>query len=78
MRLKTRTEKVRYGDMGVTKRFYKIGDRVIGEIIKNPYTDKFEVLIFDFKNHKYINAETKILSQAINKIKQNIKNVKGY
>jgi len=63
---KRRTEKIMYGNLWTIKRTYKINNSVIGEIVKNPFTDKYEARASDFINRRYITSSFDKLSKARN------------
>ena len=62
--MNVRTEKINSGGFWILKRTYKQGDKVIGIITKNPYTNKYEVQRSDFINHKMMYSEYKTFSKA--------------
>jgi len=62
--MKVRIEKILYGGFYTLRRVYKDKEKVMGIITKNPHTEKYEVLISDFKNQKYITKEFNKFSEA--------------
>lgn len=65
VKLNTRREKIIYGSFWTTKRSYSTDGKLVGTIIKNPHTKKYEVVASDFKNYKYINTEFNTLKEAL-------------
>jgi len=59
-----RQEKVIYGSMSALTRTYIMNGKNIGGILKNPYTDKYEVTASDFINHTIIEKEFVKFSDA--------------
>jgi len=65
-----RTEKVMYGSLWTKNRVYKDGKKVMGTILKNPFTDKYELIKSNFKKKKYESSEHSKLKDAIRRLKK--------
>ena len=69
-KLKSRIDKVQYRGMNTTIRTYKIDNKFIGQITKDPYNNKYTIVILDHKKSLYKRDETKTLRQGIKIINQ--------
>lgn len=68
--------RVMYGDLWATKHVFKVGNKVVGEIVQNPHSEQFEVLAVDHKNHKYVSTERNTYKEALAIIKEYEKDMK--